>query len=1093
MSINRTNTQRYLRAFDFKKLFREELGWDNYQAPLPIMVEGTVYTLQGIAEKHGVVAFLLTIPGELPPHALRRKIERQVAPRHREHLIIYSDGRTTQIWQWVRQEQDKPLASREHRYAITQSGDALIQKLDALAISLQDEETLTLFDVRDRVRRAFDVEKVTKKFYDQFKKEHSAFGKFLKGIPTGDLADWYVSVMLNRLMFIYFIQKKGFLDHDLNYLRNRLAASERQAPDRFYTDFLCPLFFDGFAGPKSGRSATVQSLLGDVPYLNGGIFARHQIEQMYGQTIQIPDKAFRQLFAFFDQYQWHLDDRPLRNDNEINPDVLGYIFEKYINQKQMGAYYTQEDITEYISKNTIVPYLFDAVRRSEPAFFKPDGPVWALLRTDPARYIYPAQSQGTELALPSAVAVGIDDVRQRTEWSKPAADDYALPTEIWRETVARLQHSAEVRARLVAGEVQSIDDFITYNLNIRQFAQDVIENCEDPRLLRAIWKAIRTISVLDPTCGSGAFHFAALNILEPLYEACLERMTTFVQEDEQNRVAGPARFDDFRKALAEVARHPNQRYFIFKSIIVDNLYGVDIMHEAVEIAKLRLFLKLVSLVDDGDQIEPLPDIDFNIRAGNTLVGFATRAEMERAVRGDRLLLLPEDEELLARIDEQAADVDRLFARFRQMQTDYDPRDYGDDFATAKQTLRQRLEVLVGQLDRLLAQQYGVNPDTLDFPNWRESHQPFHWFAEFYGIVKQGGFTIVIGNPPYVEYGRKVTENYAVQGLRTSSCRNLYAFTIERSDNVLSPGGRCGMIIPLSAFANDSMKALVSFLSASSSAIHIASFHQRPAQLFVGVLQRLSIFLQKKIHPSSQQSPNIYTTSVRRWYAEERSTLFYGLRYVHTNQRQSNIQKIGSSIEIAIYEKFYSHNNIERYVAAKNSGGKNSLQYRTAGGGYWWTFLTTGFATESLSNKSVLFAPGFDAKVFQAVLSSSLFWWYYFINYDLFNLKDYMLFAFRFRYPETNVVLPLLELSQSLERQLISSAQGYVIQSQTRGSQYTYKYQNRLAKPIIDQIDSVLAKHYGFTEEELDFITNYDIKYRMRDALADEEDVNTEAA
>ena len=64
-------------------------------------------------------------------------------------------------------------------------------------------------------------------------------------------------------------------------------------------------------------------------------------------------------FTFFERYQWHLDDRPLRNDNEINPDVLGYIFEKYINQKQMGAYYTKEDITDYISKNTIIPFLLD--------------------------------------------------------------------------------------------------------------------------------------------------------------------------------------------------------------------------------------------------------------------------------------------------------------------------------------------------------------------------------------------------------------------------------------------------------------------------------------------------------------------------------------------------------------------------------------------------------------------------------------------------------------------------------------------------------------------------------------------------------------
>src|SRR5207302_843056 len=87
----------------------------------------------------------------------------------------------------------------------------------------------------------------------------------------------------------------------------------------------------------------------------------------------------------------------------------------------------------------------------------------------------------------------------------------------------------------------------------------------------------------------------------------------------------------FRDILAQVAKHPNRRYFILKSIIINNLYGVDIMEEAVEICKLRLFLKLVSQIDRFQDIEPLPDIDFNIRAGNTLVGFATYAEAERAI------------------------------------------------------------------------------------------------------------------------------------------------------------------------------------------------------------------------------------------------------------------------------------------------------------------------------------------------------------------------------------------------------------------------------------------------------------------------------
>ncbi|MBU6350158.1 MAG: Eco57I restriction-modification methylase domain-containing protein [Chloroflexi bacterium] len=1084
MSINRTNTQRYLRAFDFKKLFREELGWDNYQSPLPIRVEETVYTLQGIAEKHGVVAFLLAIPGGLPPHALRRKIERQVAPRHREHLIIYSDGRTTQIWQWVRQEQDKPLASREHHYTVIQSGDALIQKLDALAISLEDEESLTLFDVRDRVRRAFDVEKVTKKFYDQFKKEHSAFSKFLKGIPTSDLADWYVSVMLNRLMFIYFLQKKGFLEGDSNYLRNHLAASERLTPDRFYTDFLCPLFFDGFATPKGGRSTTVQALLGDVPYLNGGIFARHQIERMHGQTIQIPDKAFKQLFAFFEQYQWHLDDRPLRNANEINPDVLGYIFEKYINQKQMGAYYTQEDITEYIAKNSIIPYLFDAAQREQPAAFKSGGQVWSLLAADPDRYIYPAVAHGSQLPLPPEIAAGVGDVAQRGEWNKPAADGYGLPTEIWRETVARLHRYTEVRAKLVAGEVQFIDDLITYNLNIRQFAQDVIENCEDPRLLRAIWKAIRAISVLDPTCGSGAFHFAALNILEPLYEASLERMEAFVQEDEQNRVAGPARFDDFRKALGEVARHPNQRYFILKSIIVDNLYGVDIMHEAVEIAKLRLFLKLVSLVDDGGQIEPLPDIDFNIRAGNTLVGFATRAEMERAVRGDRLLLLPEDEELLARIDEQAADVDRLFARFRQMQMDYDPRDFGDDFATAKQTLHRRLEDLAGQLDRLLAQQYGVKPDKPEFAKWRESHQPFHWFAEFYGIVKRGGFDVVIGNPPYVEYA-KIRQSYTVLGYRTVDCGNLYAFVMERNKQLLQVNGLTGMIVPHSAFCTDRMSSLMTVLQ-QNTLLWVSSYDIRPAKLFVGVDQRLAIYLQKANSISS-----VYSTKYHRWQENARSNLFATLRYtpIASFVYTDSLAKTGTEIEYRLWQKLHHDKHLSTQIQ-----GHHKIYFHNAPR-YW--IRVTDFIPyfwnerdgEKLSTqvKEITCTTPDSALALAAILNSSLFYWWFIALSDSrhLNLREIHQFPIEIASLRSTEKSDLNRLAKELMEDYQRHKMRKETYYQATGKVVYDEYYPRHSKSIIDEIDRVLATHYGFTDEELDFIINYDIKYRMGDALDDD--------
>ena len=125
--------------------------------------------------------------------------------------------------------------------------------------------------------------------------------------------------------------------------------------------------------------------------------------------------------------------------------------------------------------------------------------------------------------MPDEIAAGVDDVSQRTGWNRSAPPEFALPTEIWREVVARRQRDAEVRDKLASGAVTRSDDLITLNLNIRQFARDVIDTCEDAALLRAFWRALLAIAVLDPTGGSGAFLFAALTILEDLYDACLER------------------------------------------------------------------------------------------------------------------------------------------------------------------------------------------------------------------------------------------------------------------------------------------------------------------------------------------------------------------------------------------------------------------------------------------------------------------------------------------------------------------------------------------------------------------------------------------
>lgn len=217
----------------------------------------------------------------------------------------------------------------------------------SIAFTLDEEEALDITGVVHRLHDNLDRDRLTKRFYDEFKKHKDRFQKFIGGLSDEGVMAHYTSLMLNRLMFCYFLQQKGFLDGDQNYLRTRFETVRttlgKDKFHSFYITFLKRLFHDGL--DSSARPDELTAIIGkNIPYLNGGIFAEHKIEKD-NPGIQIPDEAFAKIFTFFDSYDWHLDDRPLANGNEINPEVLGYVFEKYTNQKEMGAYYTKEDIT----------------------------------------------------------------------------------------------------------------------------------------------------------------------------------------------------------------------------------------------------------------------------------------------------------------------------------------------------------------------------------------------------------------------------------------------------------------------------------------------------------------------------------------------------------------------------------------------------------------------------------------------------------------------------------------------------------------------------------------------------------------------------
>jgi hypothetical protein len=1113
----RQHIQRDLQAFDFKDLFREALGWDNLkEAALPITLGEQTYVLRSLAEKRGVKVYVCDpdAEGKVPAVATLRKIESELTKYAYEHVIIYVDAaKTQQAWQWVKRGQGR-AQQRLNRYYKGQSGELLAQKLERLAVAIIEEGSIHTAEMVERTARAFDVERVTKRFYDLFKLEHDAFLKFIQGISSQADREWYTSLMLNRLMFIYFIQRKGFLDTktpgaldgDPNYLSHRLKwMQEQRGEDQFYSFyryFLLRLFHDGLS--KREHSPELEQLLGNVPYLNGGLFDIHTLEHAY-PDINIPDEAFEKLFAFFDGYDWHLDNRLLRNDREINPDVLGYIFEKYINQKQMGAYYTKEDITGYISKNTIVPFIFDAAEQKCLVAFAADGPIWSLLRVDPDRYIYEAVKKGTELPLLTEIEVGMQDVARRGEWNKPAPEDYALPTEIWREVVTRHARYQDVKAKLAAGEITSINDLVTYNLDIVAFAEDAISYCEGSDLLRAFYDSIRTVTVLDPTCGSGAFLFAALNILERLYEACLERMQQMIDERDQLDATLPAnkrqqhpRLDYFRTILREADRHPSRKYFIYKSIIIHNLYGVDIMEEATEICKLRLFLKLVSQINQFNDIEPLPDIDFNIRAGNTLVGFASLEETKRAIEGksvgkgafqDQMIF----DDRLERIEQKAQEVERAFDYFRQLQTDLqlDPT----AISVSKQQMRERLDHLRTELDGYLASEYGIDRDNSKnqaeyeekFAHWQQTHQPFHWWVEFYGIMKRGGFDVIVGNPPYAEYS-KVRKIYTVQGYQTESCGNVYALVMERAVNLLIREGRGGLIVPLSFLCTERTIPLQRLLFHTGQGWY-SSFDTRPSSLFTGVTQRLTISLWIK----RQHQEPLFFGGYRRWDEEERSSLLARTSYTAPSNdtfELGYIPKVAMEREAALIEKLKKKTLPLAHFETKPNDHPlyvhRIIRYFIKAIDFVPYFWNESEGQKKSEDYKPFFFPPDLVYASAAILNSTLFYWFWRVYSDGFHCgyRDVRAFPLG-ALPQSSLLSELHVLGQKLMKELAHTTTRRSVFSKSTGRVEYDEFNPRLCLPTIREIDRILAHYYGFADEELDFIINYDIKYRMGRDSGDE--------
>ena len=498
------------------------------------------------------------------------------------------------------------------------------------------------------IKKAFSVEALSDDFFDEYRKQYAEFVKFLTGKEyvkkgnkwveqeTGEpdaqyftsfkkddkLVRDYIKKMMGRIVFLYFLQSKGWLAGNLHYMHDLFYDASDEVKGDFLDKVLEPMFFGLLnTKPEDRSSAPLVNGVGvkyipnadEIPYLNGGLFQQEKIDEV--ESV-FPAGMFLSLFDFFDSYNFTIDEND-PNDAEVgvDPEMLGKIFENLLeDNKDKGAFYTPKEIVRYMCQESLTAYL----------------------QTD------------------------IDD--------------------------------AEVK--------EHIANFVKTN--------DVEElGGASSELAMSIDQKLIDVKICDPAIGSGAF---PMGLLRELY-ACRKSIEIFEEDN-----------------AADIKRH----------IIQNNIYGVDIEKGAVDIARLRFWLALI--IDEKEPM-PLPNLDFKIMQGNSLLESYKGVDLD--VTSKKLKTGKDTKKTrgVLSLGFEETDVQKTIQDL--VKSYFSITDH-----TLRAQRRQQIDKYVKDYIKVCAEgNHEVQDavDKLEIPN----DKFFLWHTYFADVFEKGGFDIVIGNPPYV--------------------------------------------------------------------------------------------------------------------------------------------------------------------------------------------------------------------------------------------------------------------------------------------------------------------------------------------------------
>lgn len=577
---------------------------------------------------------------------------------------------------------------------------------------------LTLKDVT----KAFSVEALSKRFFNEYKEKYEDIVEYVTGkrvVKSG--SKWetkttgvpnkkimtafsvfadpekavrdYVKKLMGRLVFIQFLQKKGWMgvpasdaawkNGDKDFVQNLFKNTKNK--DSFIDDVLEPLFDD--LNTKRENDLVSSEMVGKnikVPYLNGGLFEK---DAQDNTDFPLPKKFMEGLLEFFTQYNFTIDENdPDDAEVGVDPEMLSCIFENLLeDNKEKGAFYTPKEIVQYMCRESLIAHLCNGVKKNE---------------------------------------------------TKERIRDFVL----------------------------------THKVDVLNGDENISEQVDEK---------LKNVKICDPAIGSGAF---PMGLMRELY-FCRSAIEGF----------------DHAKA-AEIKKH----------IIQQNIYGVDIEKGAVDIARLRFWL---SLIVDEETPHALPNLDFKIMQGNSLLeqyegvdlsDITYKATKKEKVTGKILDLFDTGEVANKKV------ISLLKDEFFNCE-DHEMKHQ------IREALKSRMQ------DLLREKGFGVKLDAIK--DVTATDQFFLWHTWFSEVFEQGGFDIVIGNPPYLEARNsnfsdslkdklqlKIKLKYSVKNQKAfPRGADLLIFFFEESLSLLNDNGINTFITENSWLSTDYGKAFQNYL------------------------------------------------------------------------------------------------------------------------------------------------------------------------------------------------------------------------------------------------------------------------------------------